>query len=79
MFMGLALCLFQSNIFLNSFKVAGVVTKIGANVKDVKVGDHVGIGYFMDSCFECEYCEKDDEVNCLKGYTAKECQLKKTN
>ena len=55
------------------------MTKIGANVKDVKVGDHVGIGYFMDSCFECEYCEKDDEVNCLKGYTAKECQLKKPN
>ena len=45
-----------------------MVTKIGANVKDVKVGDHVGIGYFMDTCFECEYCEKDDEVNCLKGY-----------
>ena len=55
-----------------------MVTKIGANVKDVKVGDHVGIGYFMDTCFECEYCEKDDEVNCLKGYTAqKEWQLKK--
>ena len=55
-----------------------MVTKVGANVKDVQVGDHVGIGYFMDTCFECEYCEKDDEVNCLKGYTAqKEWQLKK--
>lgn len=54
-------------------EVAGVVTKIGAHVKDVKVGDHVGIGYFMDSCFECEYCKKDDEVNCLKGMTSTSC------
>ena len=58
------------NVLLIFFQVAGVVTKVGANVKDVQVGDHVGIGYFMDTCFECEYCEKDDEVNCLKGYTA---------
>ena len=26
--------------------------------KDVTVGDHVGVGYFIDSCLKCEYCHK---------------------
>ena len=27
----------------------------------------------MDSCFDCEYCKNDDEVNCLKGMTSTSC------
>ena len=50
-------------------EVAGVVTKVGSKVHDLKAGDHVGIGYFIDSCLSCEYCAKDDETNCLKGKT----------
>ena len=36
-------------------EVAGVVSKVGKNVKDVKVGDYAGVGCFVDSCFECRY------------------------
>jgi len=48
-------------------EVAGVAVKVGSNVKDVKVGDHIGVGYFVDTCFNCEYCENNDEVNCING------------
>lgn len=33
----------------------------------MQVGDHAGIGYYMDSCLECEYCKSNDEINCTKG------------
>ena len=29
--------------------------KVGKNVKDIKVGDHAGVGCFVDSCFECRW------------------------
>jgi len=54
-------------------EVAGVAVKVGSNVKDVKVGDHIGVGYFVDTCFNCEYCENNDEVNCIKGITSTSC------
>ena len=47
-------------------EIAGIVTKIGSNVKDVKIGDHVGVGYYMDSCLECDFCKKGEEINCDK-------------
>ena len=50
-------------------EVAGIVTKVGANIKDVQVGDHVGIGWYIDSCLNCETCNKGDEVNCLNRKT----------
>ncbi|MFB9240818.1 NAD(P)-dependent alcohol dehydrogenase [Massilia antarctica] len=34
-------------------EIAGVVTAIGANVTKFKVGDHVGVGCFVDSCTKC--------------------------
>jgi len=54
-------------------EVAGVAVKVGSNVKDIKVGDHVGVGYFLDSCLCCEYCENNDEINCIKGVTLTSC------
>lgn len=54
-------------------EVAGVVTKVGANIKDVQVGDHVGIGYVIDACFNCHHCQTEDEINCLNAITATAC------
>lgn len=63
---------------------AGVVVKVGENVTDVKVGDHVGIKvcylhiesnvqWLNGSCGDCEYCMKSFESSCpkalLSGYT----------
>jgi len=37
-------------------ELAGVVIEVGAEVKNIKVGDNVGVGCIVDSCLECESC-----------------------
>lgn len=48
-------------------EIAGVVTAVGSKVSKFKVGDHVGVGTFVDSCRECEYCKLGMENYCLTG------------
>jgi uncharacterized zinc-type alcohol dehydrogenase-like protein len=48
-------------------EIAGVVSAIGAKVKNYKIGDHVGVGCFVDSCRECAHCKQDLEQYCLVG------------
>jgi alcohol dehydrogenase (NADP+) len=48
-------------------EMAGVVTEIGSGVTKFKVGDRIGVGVFVDSCRECEYCLEDQENFCVKG------------
>ena len=43
---------------------AGVVVKIGANVKSFKVGDRAGVKPIMDVCHSCEYCWTARENYC---------------
>lgn len=47
----------------------GDVVEVGANVKDVKVGDRVWTEAFLP-CFECEWCKRKDYYKCLspKGF-----------
>ena len=54
-------------------EIAGVVSKVGDNVKDLKVGDKVGVGYYIDSCLECEYCSSGEENHCKQGITRTSC------
>ncbi|MGW1889614.1 NAD(P)-dependent alcohol dehydrogenase [Streptomyces sp. NPDC002004] len=50
-------------------EIAGVVTEVGPGVTRYAVGDRVGVGCFVDSCRECEYCKQGLEQYCLKGAT----------
>src|ERR1700760_1601742 len=45
-------------------EIAGVVTAVGSEVTKHKVGDHVGIGCFVDSCRECSSCRAGLEQYC---------------
>jgi len=50
-------------------EIAGVVRAVGPKVTKYKVGDHVGIGCFVDSCRTCDHCERDLDQYCLEGST----------
>jgi uncharacterized zinc-type alcohol dehydrogenase-like protein len=50
-------------------EIAGVVSEVGSEVTRHAVGDHVGVGCFVDSCRECENCRAGQENYCLKGET----------
>ncbi|MFJ8695880.1 NAD(P)-dependent alcohol dehydrogenase [Streptomyces roseolilacinus] len=50
-------------------EIAGVVTETGASVTRFRVGDRVGVGCFVDSCRECDYCRQGLEQYCVRGMT----------
>ena len=45
-------------------EIAGIVSEVGSEVTKYKVGDRVGVGCFVDSCRECEYCLAGEEQYC---------------
>ncbi|WP_299556433.1 NAD(P)-dependent alcohol dehydrogenase [uncultured Mycolicibacterium sp.] len=48
-------------------EIAGVVTAVGSAVTRFAVGDRVGVGCFVDSCRECQYCTAGVEQFCERG------------
>ncbi|CAK7246408.1 MAG: Alcohol dehydrogenase [Sporothrix thermara] len=52
---------------------AGIVVARGDLVKDVAIGDHVGVKWINGSCLNCTFCRQMDEPLCekvtLSGYT----------
>lgn len=48
-------------------EIVGIVKEVGSSVQRFKVGDHVGVGTYVNSCRECEYCNDRLENNCEKG------------
>ena len=50
-------------------EIAGTVSQVGSGVTKFSVGDHVGVGCFVDSCRECENCKKGLDNYCLRGNT----------
>ncbi|MCT1550277.1 NAD(P)-dependent alcohol dehydrogenase [Brevibacterium casei] len=48
-------------------EIAGVVSAVGSEVTEWKVGDRVGVGCLVNSCGECAECLADQEQNCLRG------------
>src|SRR6266567_3257209 len=50
--------------FIPGHEVAGVVAALGPGVKNLKVGDAVGVAWLHDACMSCEYCETGWETLC---------------
>ncbi len=50
-------------------EIVGIVTEIGAAVRNFKIGDRIGVGVFIDSCRSCENCKKGLQQYCLEGMT----------
>ncbi len=50
-------------------EIAGVVRDVGSKVSKYKVGDHVGVGCFVDSCRTFSSCKQDLDQYCLEGHT----------
>ena len=48
-------------------EITGTVTAVGSAVERHAVGDRVGVGCFIDSCGECEYCVAGEEQYCTRG------------
>lgn len=47
-------------------EVAGRVIELGAGVRELKVGDRVGVPWLYWSCGECEFCREGNENLCAK-------------
>jgi len=50
--------------FIPGHEIVGAVTLVGSAVRDLKVGQRVGIGWQADSCGICEWCRQGDENLC---------------
>ena len=50
-------------------EIIGEVSAVGSDVKNVNVGDTVGVGCMVDSCQTCAACEEHLEQHCLNGAT----------
>jgi uncharacterized zinc-type alcohol dehydrogenase-like protein len=50
--------------FVPGHEIVGIVSAVGAEVKDRKVGERVGIGWQADSCGICEWCRRGNEHLC---------------
>jgi len=50
--------------FVPGHEIVGTVSLVGAGVRDLAVGQRVGIGWQADSCGICEWCRQGDEHLC---------------
>jgi alcohol/geraniol dehydrogenase (NADP+) len=50
--------------FVPGHEIIGTIKEVGASVKQLKVGDRVGIGWQSGSCHACEYCIEGNENCC---------------
>ena len=54
---------------VSGHEIVGRVTRVGAEVTRYKAGDHVAVGCLVDSCMECDLCQRGEEQLCRKGCT----------
>ncbi|KAL5521734.1 ADH6_1 [Sanghuangporus sanghuang] len=48
-------------------EIAGVAVHVGSKVKGIKIGDRVGVGAQIGSCYDCKLCSSDNEQYCAKS------------
>lgn len=48
-------------------EIVGRVTRVGAKVTKLAVGDLAGVGCMVDSCRACSHCKEDHEQFCQQG------------
>jgi uncharacterized zinc-type alcohol dehydrogenase-like protein len=44
----------------------GTISAMGSNVKKLKIGQRVGVGWQCGACYQCEWCEQGLESMCAK-------------
>src|SRR3977135_4340102 len=47
-------------------EIVGEVSQVGNQVAKFRVGDHVGVGGFVDSCRRCKSCQEELEQYCKR-------------
>jgi len=50
--------------FVPGHEIVGEISAVGAEVKNLKVGDMVGLGWFSESCMYCNQCMGGDHHLC---------------
>ena len=45
-------------------EIVGIVEEAGSDVAELRAGDRVGVGYQLEACFECPFCEQGIEQLC---------------
>ncbi len=50
--------------FVPGHEVIGTVSQVGANAKNLKVGDRVGLGWISGSCMACKQCLSGNQNLC---------------
>lgn len=50
-------------------EAVGTITEIGSNVKSLKVGQVVGVGWNSESCLHCSPCLSGSHQRCITGVT----------
>ena len=45
-------------------QVVGTIDKLGTGVKNLKIGDRVGVAWIYSSCGQCQYCVQGDDNLC---------------
>lgn len=53
--------------FIPGHEIVGTVVAVGSGVKNLTLGERVGVGWQADSCGICEWCRRGEEQLCAKA------------
>lgn len=51
--------------FVPGHEIVGMISAVGDQVNELKIGDRVGVGWQGRSCMQCEWCIQGQEQQCL--------------